>query len=185
MALFRHGTYDHLHLVNLLGLMGAAYAVLASAWQDAADLIVLAAVLFIIEFFPIKLGRVGFTFSFPVLFAMAMVTGYEATAVLSLLVITAVHVCRRKPVRTLLFNASVRCMALLAAGWAVHAQPFFFRFQPVCPISPHEPCDRRHPVHHCFQPARALLHPPPLPREKICGGRPASIRPKCAGERDL
>ncbi|ASS74240.1 hypothetical protein CIG75_04070 [Tumebacillus algifaecis] len=111
--------------ICFLGSIGAIYAMRNATLMNIDYLIVLTFFLLVIEAFPIKVGRLLITFSFSLLYAMILNTGYEATALISASVMIVVQSVNRRSWKAMLFNLFVRISAVVGSGWTVaHFLPY-------------------------------------------------------------
>jgi len=115
----RQFIHQRLSTLGVLGLLGTMYALSIADWQNPKGLLTLGLILFMIELVPIRMRKISLTFSFPLIFAMALTSGYAATAVISTGLLLIAGVLQRKPMRTVFYNGSLRMVSILAAMWAV------------------------------------------------------------------
>jgi signal transduction histidine kinase len=119
----RQSRFSNTTLVLLFGLGGAVYAAAAAQWHYPGYLFILPLLLLVIERFPIQTGRITFTFSYPILYTLAVLTGYEATALIGSVLVLLVGLSLRRPWQSIVFNMIFRLLAVLAAGFAVKLLP--------------------------------------------------------------
>ncbi|MGB8955696.1 MAG: GAF domain-containing sensor histidine kinase [Tumebacillaceae bacterium] len=121
-----------------LALPGAAaliYAVLMAHWKEPQLVLLLVVLLAIVLMFPMRFGKISTTVSFPILYVMALITGYEATAILATLIVLCAHLVQQRPIRNVVLNGLNYLIAMVGAGLAVrmmlllpveHDQMYFY-----------------------------------------------------------
>lgn len=107
-------------VVGSLGMLTVLVAMVTGAWQNPIFLVVLTGLLIAVDLFPVRIGKVNFSFSFPIVYTIAIVTGFRVALVLSCLVLIALNLLRKKPRRAIIFNTANRALALATAGGSVH-----------------------------------------------------------------
>lgn len=107
--------------LTILGILGLFYALTHAQWKHPTSVITLTLLLVLIEQFPMRLNKVNLAFSFPLLYALRLTTGAEATMLISMLMLASINMMQGKAWEKILFNTSTRLLALLC----VHAATFF------------------------------------------------------------
>lgn len=105
-----------------LALPGAAaliYAAIMAEWKQPQLVLLCVVLLAIVLLFPMRIGKVSTTVSFPILYVMALVTGYETTALLACCIVFCTHLVQRRPIRNVVLNALNYLIAIVSAGLAV------------------------------------------------------------------
>ncbi|MGZ4165054.1 MAG: hypothetical protein ACXVPK_13560, partial [Tumebacillaceae bacterium] len=70
MSRFRSSIPKELLSLGALGVIGIIYAVFASTWHNISFVATMTLLVLIIELFPIRVSKMNFTCSFPVLYTM-------------------------------------------------------------------------------------------------------------------
>lgn len=104
----------------LIGTIGVIYSLIKMRWDHLDTFFALVPLLFIIELFPVRVGKVLLSFTFPVLYVMVLITGFEATALTSVGVLSVIAMAKRRPWRLILINGYSRIVSLLAADVVIH-----------------------------------------------------------------
>jgi signal transduction histidine kinase len=130
MTRFRLSTSSDLLPLGILGTLGIGYSLVASHWHHQNLIFTLTLLVFIIELFPIRLGKVNFTCAFPLLYTMAVTSDFASTTILSVAALLVAYWIRGRTGRTLIFNASTRVIALLATDFFIRAVNQLYHFNP-------------------------------------------------------
>ncbi len=101
-----------------------------SAFQDLDALLVLTFFILVIDTYPIKIGRLNISFSFPLMYAMILTTGALGAGLLSAMVLLIVQTANRQTVQTILFNAFARVTLVIVSCYAVNWLSPLFSGQP-------------------------------------------------------
>lgn len=107
--------------LGVLSTCLAIYALLYADWQYPGVLATLTLLLFTTEVFQIRVGKARLPCSFPILYAMSIVTGLEATLLILKCTLFTVQTVTRQPMQALLFSCLLRALALLGGGWAARS----------------------------------------------------------------
>ncbi|MGZ4122019.1 MAG: GAF domain-containing protein, partial [Tumebacillaceae bacterium] len=134
MSRFRSSIPKELLSLGALGVIGIAYAVFASTWHNISFVATMTLLVLIIELFPIRVSKMNFTCSFPVLYTMAITSNYATVVLLSVISIIVSHLIQRRPVRILLLNAATRVIALLATNFVIRGINFLLHIPSHPPI---------------------------------------------------
>ncbi|KEO82748.1 GAF domain-containing sensor histidine kinase [Tumebacillus flagellatus] len=114
-----------LYPLTALGTAAMIYALVNSQWLHPSFFITLALMLALVELFPMRVGKINFAFTFPILYAMRFANDAEATLVISVLIVASINMMQGKPWQKILFNMSTRAVALLLAQFATMLLPHF------------------------------------------------------------
>ncbi|HEU4964192.1 MAG TPA: GAF domain-containing sensor histidine kinase [Bacilli bacterium] len=106
--------------LTVAGTIALLYSLINMKWQHMETYWAVFPLLIIIEWFPVRIGKVQFTFVFPLLYMIALITGFEAAALTSAGMIAMVSLVKRRPLRAILFNATSRLIALLVCDVLIH-----------------------------------------------------------------
>ena len=101
------------------GAASALYALLAADWKHPSIVLMLLVLFAILEMFPMRAGKISLTFGFPVLYAMTLMTGFSATALLAFLVVIGAGLVRKRPLRNVMLHGLHTLVALTGSGLAV------------------------------------------------------------------
>ncbi|PWK13493.1 GAF domain-containing sensor histidine kinase [Tumebacillus permanentifrigoris] len=96
-----------------LSLLGLIDALVSAQWRHPSSVITLTLLLVLVELFPFRLGKINLAFSYPILYALYLITGAEATLLISVLMLTSINMMRGKAWPKILFNITSRTLALL------------------------------------------------------------------------
>ncbi|ARU60096.1 hypothetical protein CBW65_02760 [Tumebacillus avium] len=106
--------------ICFLGFVGMLYAWERAEFLRLDYLIVLTLFLVVIEAFPFRIKRLNTTFPFPLLYAMVLNTGFEATALYSAAILLIVHTIKGRPWKARLTAMFGRITTVLGAGMTVN-----------------------------------------------------------------
>lgn len=109
--------------VAILGVCSFVYALSTVQFTHIGGLILLSVVAVVMETYPVSFGRLNFSLVFPVLYAIALLTGFSATTLVTACIVVVIHIFKRKPMRTTVFNTASRVTAMGLAGLAVKLLP--------------------------------------------------------------
>ncbi|MBL0385884.1 GAF domain-containing sensor histidine kinase [Tumebacillus sp. ITR2] len=101
-----------------LGAAGMIYSLINAEWHMPSTVITLTILLVLIELLPLRLGKINYAFTFPILFALRFATGGEATVIIGVLMLASINMMQGKPWQKVVFNTSSRAVALVLAEFA-------------------------------------------------------------------